>query len=258
MIRFHIIFLSFLFYFFCSSEALSQTVEIKNLGCRIPSKDVSYVERIVRFESSLYNNLFNTRSNDSLLIKVNVFGDPGEYREVFLKENGGRGHGTNGFYNHRLNESFLYKRPEYLQTVLHEISHCMLAHNFSQAPRWLQEGMAEFCETLTIESNKIVFSPQTARINSVVRAVKSQPLKLREFFGSNRWGEKAQTPVLYDISYAVVYYLIKKNPSTLKQMLSYMKEGHSSIDAIEYSYGGFYNFENDFNRFYKNTLIKVF
>lgn len=255
MIKYRLI--SFFFLFYCAG-AVSQVVEFKNVGCRISSKDISYVERIVRFESALYNNLFNTRSNDSLHIKVTVFGNPDEYRGVFLNETGGKGHGTNGFYSHRLNESFLYKRPEYLQTVVHEISHCMLAHNFSRAPRWLQEGMAEFCETLTIEDNKIVFSAQRSRINSVVHTVKGQPLKLREFFNSNRWGEKAQTPVLYDISYAVIYYLIKKNPNTLKQMLSYMGEGHSSIDAIEYSYGGFYNFENDFNRFYKNTLVKVF
>ena len=54
----------------------------------------------------------------------------------------------------------------------------------------------------------------------------------------------------------MIYYLIKKNPSALKQMLLFIQEGQSFEKAIEYSYGGYKNFENEFIRFYKANLIK--
>ncbi|MEJ6979033.1 DUF1570 domain-containing protein [Pedobacter sp. P351] len=233
----------------------SQIIQIEKINCRISQSDHDKIEKIARFEKDLYNNFFNTLGNDSLVIRVSIL-SAADYKEIQNKASGL--HKTYGFYAPRLDQSFVLKNTVFLSTVIHEMSHCLLRHNLKSPPRWLNEGIAEFCGTMLIDDDKVSFSADPHRIKAVRDMVIKSPLRLKDLMNADdsEWRDLDKRSNLYSISYAMIYFLIKKNPSILKRMLLFMQEGQTPVDAIEFSYGGFYKFENEFNAFYKNTLIK--
>jgi len=240
-----------------SISVYSQKLTLKTIDCSISNKDVNYIQKIAKYQAKLYNNFFNTNANDSLELKITLYGNRGDYTYVQKLVNPGM-HKTLGFYLPSTDSAYVFKGADYTSTIIHEASHCFLENNLPRTPRWLTEGIAAFCETLTIENNEVVFSAQAARIRSVRNMVLAADFKLMRFLDtrSSSWGEKNATQNLYSISYSLIYFLIKKNPNALKQILMFMKEGHSAEKAIEYGYGGFYRFESDYINFYKNSLIK--
>lgn len=238
-----------------SFASYSQIIQIEKINCRISESDMEKIEKIAKFEKDLYNNLFNTHSNDSLLIKVSILAGS-DYKEIQNKASGL--HKTFGFYSPVLDQCFVLKNNEYLSTVIHEMSHCLLRHNLRNPPRWLNEGIAEFCGSMLIDGEKVSYTANPYRIKTVRDMVMQSPLNLKSFMNADNseWRDLDKRSNLYSISYAMIYFLIKKNPSILKRLLLFMQEGQTAVNAIEFSYGGFYKFENDFNAFYKNTLIK--
>lgn len=237
------------------TESYCQILHIEKVNCRVSEADMETIKKIARFEKDLFNNLFNTKSNDSLLIKVKILGSA-EYKD--MSQDAKALHKTWGFYSPYLDECFVLRNQKYLQTVIHEMSHCLLNHNLRNPPRWLNEGIADFCGSMLIEDDKVSFAADPYKIKTVRDMVIQSPLKLKDFMSirNSEWTDPESRSSLYAISYSIVYFLIKKNPSTLKRILLMMQEGQSSVDAIEYSYGGFYKFEDEFNAFYRNTLIK--
>jgi len=236
----------------------AQNLVLINHNCKVSSKDLSKVQKILKYEAKFYNNLFNSAVNDTLTIKVNLYGNRADYESVKGKAAPGL-HRTNGFYTSISDECYVVKNSDYLATIIHEASHCFLQHNIPNNSRFLTEGIAEFFETLDLGDNgEIVFSAQPARVKMVKEIVNSGSFKLSAyaFAGPGRWGEKEQFQTLYSVAYSVIYFLIKKNPSALKQMLLFIQEGQSFEKAIDYGYGGYKNFENEFVSFYKSTLIK--
>jgi len=249
------IFISSLLLLFLKTFVSAQIINIEKVNCRVSAGDIEMIKKIAKFEKDLYNNLFNTHKNDSLLIKVTILG-ASNYKEVQQTSSGL--HKTWGFYSPQLDHSFVLRNPEYLKTVIHEMSHCLLRHNLRNPPRWLNEGIAEFCGTMLIEDDNVSFAANPYRIREVRDMALASPIKLENLMNisDSGWSDLDKRSNLYSISYAVVYFLIKKNPSILKRMLLLMQEGESAKNALEFSYGGFYKFENDFNTFYKATLIK--
>lgn len=247
--------LSLVVFFLVISSASAQLISIEKVNCRVSESDIKTIKKIARFEKDLYNNLFNTHKNDSLRISVTIM-SAADYKSVQQKSSGL--HKTWGFYSPQLDHSYVLRNSEYLKTVIHEMSHCLLRHNLRNPPRWLNEGIAEFCGSMLIEDNQVSFAANPYRIQEVKNIVLASPIKLESFMGilDSGWADLDKRSNLYSISYAVVYFLIKKNPSTLKRMLLRMQEGENAKNAIEFSYGGFYKFENDFNAFYRDTLIK--
>ena len=247
--------LALLLFALFSSTGFSQIIKIEKVNCKVSEADLETIKKIAKFEKDLYNNFFNTHNNDSLIISVSIQA-PADYKEIQNKASGL--HKTFGFYTAVLDQCFVMKRNEYLSTVIHEMSHCLLHHNLKNSPRWLHEGIAEFCGTMLIEDDKVSYAANSHRLRAVKEMVTKAPLKLQGIMTINNgeWGDLDKRSNLYSVSYAIIYFLIKKNPSVLKRMLLFMQEGQTAVDAIEYSYGGFYNFEQDFNAFYKNVLIK--
>ncbi|MBC8052304.1 MAG: DUF1570 domain-containing protein [Sphingobacteriaceae bacterium] len=235
-------------------NCFAQKIRIENSDGKVSESDIIEIRKISRFEKDLYNNLFNTRDNDSLVVKVTILG-AASFKKV--QKNYSGLHNVVGFYTPSLDESFVLRRSGYLSTVIHEMSHCFLSHNLNNPPRWLNEGIAEFCGSMVIDGDRVSYAPDAGRLKAVKTMVSKSSLDLYRHINlaDNQWHDLNQRTDLYSISYAVIYFLIKKNPSILKRMLLLMKEGQSSVNAIEYTYGGFNNFQNDFNVFYRSIVI---
>ncbi|MBC7913129.1 MAG: DUF1570 domain-containing protein [Pyrinomonadaceae bacterium] len=240
---------------FSFADSFSQIISIEKVNCRVSEGDLETIKKIAKFEKDLYNNLFNTHDNDSLLINVSIL-STSDYKNMASKSRGL--HKTWGFYSPSEDHSYVWKQPQYLGTVIHEMSHCLLRHNLNNPPRWLNEGIAEFCGSMVIDGDKVSYMPDAQSIRTVRNMVLEKPIDLNNFIEleQSNWSDREIRSNLYSISYAIVYFLIKKNPSLLKRTLLLMKDGNSATDAIDHSYGGFNKFENDFNAFYRSTLIK--
>lgn len=238
-----------------SSKTTAQVLDIEIVNCRVTKADMEMIKKIARFEKDLYNNLFNNKSNDSLLIKVKVMG-AADYKQI--SKNAVALHKTWGFYDPYLDECVVLRNSRYLQTVIHEMSHCLLRHNLNNPPRWLNEGIAEFCGSMLVDNDQVSYAPDAHKIKIVRDMVQQSPIKLKQIMNlpNSEWSDLNRRSTLYSISYSVVYFLIKKNPSLLKRILLMMKEGQTAVDAIEYTYGGFSKFEHEYNEFYRATLIK--
>lgn len=239
---------------FCSAQKLV----INKNDCKVSSSDLQKIEKVLKYEVNLYNNLFNTRINDTLTVRVNLFGSRSEYESLRGTIASGL-HRTNGFYTTATDECYVVKNSDYVATIIHEASHFYLQHNLPTTSRFLTEGIAEFFETLDLDENgKVVFAQQDYRVKMVKQILLNNSFKLASYIytPSSQWGEKNQTQSLYSVAYSVIYYLIKKNPSLLKQMLLYMQEGQSFEKAIDYSFGGYNNFESQYVYFYRKDFFK--
>jgi len=238
----------------------SQKLVIENEGCRVPAADREKIEKILKYEAVFYNNLFNTTKNDTLTVKVNLYGSNAAYHNAQGSSSKAL-HRTYGFYSPATDQCYVLKNSSYTATIIHEASHFFLQHNLPNNSRFLTEGIAEFFETLDVDdTGQIVFSQQEYRVKMVKSISQGLSFKLSDYLyvPDQQWGEKDQTQNLYSIAYSVVYYLMKKNPSILKQMLIYMQEGQSFEKAIEYSYGGYKNFESEYTYYYRKGGTKYY
>jgi hypothetical protein len=243
---------------FFSILSFGQKLVIIKNGCKVPSSDLERIEKILKYEVNLYNNLFNTKMNDTLTVRINLFGSRAEYAALSGKR-GSVSHRTNGFYTTLTDECYVVKHSNYVATIIHEASHFYLQHNLPNHSRFLTEGIAEFFETLDLDENgKVVFAQQDYRVRLVKEILLNNSFKLSNYIytPSAQWGEKSETQKLYSVAYSVIYYLIKKNPNLLKQMLLYMQEGQSFEKAIDYSFGGYNNFESEYVYFYRKDFFK--
>jgi hypothetical protein len=235
----------------------SQKLVVENKDCKLPEKDLKEIKKILNYEAKLYNDLFNTGINDSLEIQVNLFGNKNDFKEAKHRY-AGRLHRINGFYSTATAQCYVLKGRDYKGVIIHEASHRLLAYNIRSHSRWLTEGLAEFFETLEVQNDEVVFSAQAGRIKRVRDIVTAQRFDLLNFLNkpNSEWREKENVPDLYSISYSLVYFMIKKKPNALKQMLLLIDEGQSEWSALEFAYGGFKQFETDYINFYRNNLIK--
>jgi len=250
----HILFFAFLGF---QLSVQAQRLILEQRGCKVSEGSMEEILRITKYQAKLYNNLFNTSANDTLQIFVNLYGSRQEYNFV-QKLAMSNGHKTLGFYSPSQNQAHVYRGSDYSPVIIHEASHSFLQYNLPFHSRWLTEGIAEFCETLEVQQNEVVFSAQSQRIKLVQNLIEKKGFNLALFLNTpnSSWGEKEKTQDLYSISYSLIYFLIKKKPNALKQILLFIKEGQSEKQAIEYGYGGFHQFENDYISFYKKLVVK--
>ena len=210
---------------------------------------------LAEYEAKVYNELFNTSRNDTLLLRVNVFARYSKYKKA-CKKAGSKFIPSSGMYYPNLKQCFVYKHPEFKKTVIHEMGHGFMHHNMMNPPRWLNEGISEFFESLTIVNGKITVSQQSRRVSNVATLLKEGNLDLSEFLksGQNKWADKSSMNEMYNIAYSLVFYIMKTNPDNLTKLVSLLQKKRNSIAAIESVFGSFDNFVPGYTKFYSEFV----
>lgn len=199
-----------------------------------------------------FNEIFATDINLDVPVKINIFGKMKDFKAI--KEENRVPKSADGFYSSMVNEAFVYKNSDFMSICLHEASHCLMESNFKRPPRWLNEGMAEFFETLDYDANGNLYSSsQEGRLNSIRSGIAlKDDTRLRTFFKLN--ASDFYTEGLtdnYSTAYSIIYFLIKsKNSEALKHIIELIKMGKTSEDAIATTFGSFNTFEDRYKRFY--------
>ncbi|EED33995.1 conserved hypothetical protein [gamma proteobacterium NOR5-3] len=113
--------------------------------------------------------------DDALLhsrINIRFVGDDQQFRQIYGKPNADDWT-TTGFYRMRSNEALILYTPEYqplaLGNAFHEISHLVTAAHLGATPPWLNEGLAEYYETLDVVDDDVRFAKNPLHIQLLRR-----------------------------------------------------------------------------------------
>lgn len=236
-----------------AQRALPQKLLINEIGFQLTAQERENIQLLSEYESQIYNGLFNTRRNDSLLITINLYKKFSDYKNASLAARSGVISKT-GFYSPRLKQIFVYRTDDFVTTLVHEMSHSFMHHNMDGIPRWFNEGLAVFFESMAVAYGQVSVAVQTGRISAVKREVQGGNVNLTEFLqlGDHIWMNKSKRDYMYNVSYSIVYFMTKSNPAFTKKLLLELKQGKNSIHAIEVlSDGGFDSFERRYLHFYR-------
>lgn len=100
-------------------------------------------------------------------IKLRFLGDAQQFQEIYGKPNGEQWT-TTGFYRTRSNEVLILHTPPYrdqaLGNAFHEVSHLITAWQLGATPPWLNEGLAEYYETLDVTPGSNDFLSSAAHL----------------------------------------------------------------------------------------------
>lgn len=232
--------------------SFAQYVEINTINCKISDTEQKKIEKLIAYERMFCNEIFETRENITAPVKINLYGKNKDYRLEQKKYNAPAS--SDGFYIDNINQAFVYKNRDFIAITLHEASHSIFQFNFKQSPRWLNEGLAEFFETLDFDSEGNLYAaPQEFRIKSIKAGIDLKDSeRLKKFFGiynGSFYGHEVQDN--YNTAYSVIYFFIKgKRTENLKQIIRLTNQGYDTEKAITQVFGSFESFEQSYKLFY--------
>ena len=240
-----------LFFNLTALSLYAQYVEINLVNCKISDTEQKKIEKLIAYERMFCNEIFETRENITVPVKINLYGKNKDYRVEKAKYNAPS---PTGFYIPAINEAFIMKGSDFIAVTLHEASHSIFQFNYQKAPKWLNEGLAEFFETLDFDSEGNLYSyPQSNRIKSIKAGLDFKDTdRLKNFFkiyDGKFYGHGVDDN--YNTAYSIIYYFIKNKTTTgLKNIIKLTAQGYDTEKAIELTYGSFTAFERSYKQFY--------
>jgi len=246
-IFFSIFFLSILF---VKPAFSSVKAEIITEDYRITPRLQYKITQGINFLHHYYGQIFNYKNN--FRIRIRIFGNPTKYKNYKQKHTKTTRHYPGMFLSRSsgLREAIINgTRPEnkILATLFHESTHAFLMEKIRRIPAWLNEGLAEYFETMKINKGKIVIAPQAWKAKKLKGLLKRKRLKsLRsvvelsdsEFQSKRARGYQATG----SIAWSLIFYLMSsdQNQSVVKSLLERFESNNSlsSAVALDESYPG--------------------
>ncbi|EHQ30410.1 DUF1570 domain-containing protein [Mucilaginibacter paludis] len=229
----------------------AQNFDVNTIHCSMSDDNRATMNKIGKFEGHFYNVIFNTSMNDTVTVKINLYGRKSEYKQV-QNENI---HTTfiDGFYSGENKQIYLYKTENYMNILLHETSHAILYRNLNNAPKWLNEGIATLFGRMVISNkDEVFYVKQTHYIKLLKGRISDRTFSLEDFFNykNEDWFNAEKREYLYTVAYCLIYFLAEDNIDNLQRLMILLKEGNSSYAAINKIYGSQSKFEGRFFDFY--------
>lgn len=236
-----------------TNTTFSQKFIINDIDFKLKEKDRALIEKLGTYEVKIFNGLFKTNHNDSVVLTLNLYNRPKVFKEL-LKTNNMKGLTESGFYSGSTNQSYvMYYDSQEIKTVLHELSHALLRNNLKNPPRWFNEGLAEFLESLEEKNNSIQVYTQHHYLDLVKDLNNKGKINFKKFFTEDqtKWQQPEHTRYLYAMSYSIVYYLIKKDPQYISKIANMLKQRKNSEFILSELFGNLQKFENNFKMYYR-------
>ncbi|MEJ2619118.1 MAG: DUF4124 domain-containing protein [Candidatus Thiodiazotropha sp.] len=133
--------------------------------------DVNAVYRF--FDKKLYFDIYKT-----IPINVKIFGHQKEYKNYIAEVSLNLIH-TRGIYIHSKRQIALYMREDRestFQTIKHEVSHAIIRSLSPYISSWLNEGLAENMEMITVENNRLFLGVHEENFHNLIRYDKNNSL----------------------------------------------------------------------------------
>jgi len=236
-----------------ANAAFCQKLVFNEIGFKLKEKDRALIEQLATYEVRIFNGLFNTSDNDSLVLTLNLYNKQKAFKEL-LKATNSKGFTESGFYSPATNESYvLYYDIEEIHTILHELSHALLRNNLKYPPRWFNEGLAVFLQSLEEKNNTIQVYTQHRYLDHIRELNREGKIDIRRFLFSDqlKWRNKDDLRDMYATSYSIIYLMIKTDPKLIGKMATMMKKREKIETIFIKLFGSLQNFENRFKVYYR-------
>lgn len=187
--------------------------------------DPALKKNITRGAQIAYAQWRDWLGEDALLhsqVNIRFVGDSERFRQIYGKPDTEEWT-TTGFYRMRSNEALILYSAEYRDAALgnafHEISHLVTASHLGATPPWLNEGLAEYYETLEVVDERVRFAANLQHI----QLLRSQgPLSVDDMtaLSQKEWmQEDAQRR--YASAWALITFMLqsKEGQRTLQNVL---------------------------------------
>lgn len=150
-----------------------------------------------------------------------------------------------GFFSTRNNEAVVWRHPKealMYGVIRHESTHVIMAGLYGYPPVWLNEGLAEYFEQMSVMSN----SKQVAvneRWLKVLRSGQLIPLKYYLSLTPSQWRGESQE-LMYATAWSLIHFLMSSEQgknllAVMMQTLAANKcQAFASLDFIEARYPG--------------------
>lgn len=233
--------------------SFSQKLVFNEIGFKLKDKDRELIERLASYEVKIFNGLFNTDANDSLVLTLNLYNKQKAFKEL-LKSTNSKGFTESGFYSPVTNESHvLYYDTEEIHTVLHELSHALLRNNLQFPPRWFNEGLAVFLQSLEEKNNTIQVYTQHRYLDYIRELNREGKIDVGHFLLGDqaKWRNKDDQRYMYAMSYGIVYYMIKKDPKLISKMVVLMKKREKTEVIFNHLFGSIQALDKNFKIYYR-------
>ncbi|MGH7884340.1 MAG: DUF1570 domain-containing protein [Thermodesulfobacteriota bacterium] len=222
-------------------------LKIVDHGFNITDTEVEFLRSGAKFLYYFYKRFFGY--DGSMNVKMNIFGKKEDYYNTQLKFVSSIVSNA-GVYFPDADEGLINgerKRKAVFESTIHEITHAILRKKVRFIPLWINEGMAEYFETLSIKDESIIISPQDLRYRQLEQLSKSSTLMpLREYFALNSSPftslSQAHNQLSRTMAWSIVHFLMSSE-SGQKSLFRMIKDlrtsgGKNSVEIIDKNYSG--------------------
>ncbi len=211
--------------------------------CKIELNDLQQEGIVFGVEciQKTYEDTFGFTYPDDFKIKVVLFEEKEDFLE-YQRNSIGEITSESGYFSSRNSEAVTWLQGDFKRMVavlFHESSHMVLRDQVPWCPTWINEGLAEYFESLNLFDGNRCICLQATRMEWCRHWVKyGFPVAFEPFFAMDRqaWKafDKSNNNAGYTIGYSIVYFLMSntKTKSILKEILWDFKRNRDKADSV--------------------------
>ena len=225
--------------------------------------EISRIHQGISFVSDYFKNVYQISPNSYVNLKI--FGKHGDFMS-YQHRLIGKTYSESGIFLPRTGEA-LVNGSKYRNRVvaisIHEASHALIQPAGYRIPSWVNEGIAEYFETIEISETQVLFKPQDDRHSEIAQLFKEKKLtSLLEYFGlSNKvWKNRnlVEDRTSRSIAWSLVHFLMssKQGTETIMKIMNNFKidDESPSMYIVNNSYpGGLNVLEQRWHEYLKST-----
>jgi hypothetical protein len=220
-----------------------EAVEFETRRYSLSGSARSKIRREVRRLIDVYRDVLGVTVSEEFDVDLTIYGDGDGFQEAL-----GSDREYAGFYRHDTGEAAVAAAgdPEQVrETSLHECSHAILMSRVADAPPWLNEGLAEYFEKMSIDNGRARVRIGVARREGYAARVREgAALTTDQILALTPWqwsalGDRGEQ-LAYTHAWSLIAYFMQRE-STQRQLAGIIADiaaGDSSIYAIERHYPG--------------------
>jgi hypothetical protein len=243
-------------------EPKKHRVQIETDGYAVQSQERQDLGREVDHMIRIYRNVLGVHVDREFGVGLEIHGDRSSY-----EEKQGSGAPTAGFYRHDKREAVVSgdrSRKQTHNTALHESSHAVLMDQVPGAPRWLNEGLAEYFEPLQASPSGRAYIPAQPQRHAYLRLLLANdrllPLERLVALSPGQWASLPPEgmALVYEQSWSLVSFMMDRR-STRAELAGLLGEFRSQpatngAAAIErHRDGGLADLEQAWHRWLGNA-----
>lgn len=222
-------------------------INIVQVRLSLPAQQITAIHKGVHFVYDYFKEVYGITPGTDINIKI--FGRHGDFL-AYQKMLIGKIYSESGIFSSRTGEALVNAskyRNEVVGISIHEACHAMIQQAGYRIPVWVNEGIAEYFETIEISDNQVLFRPQYDRHSEIASLLsKKELISLLEYFGlsNNVWKNRnlVEDRTSRSIAYSLVHYLMSSVEGTesIKKILKNfsVSDEPPSMFVVNQSYSG--------------------